>query len=136
MKSLLLIFISILSLSCSKEDITSSITDNKWKVKSVIVDNQKETAPVFTWAYVLEFDSDTTFLMNTSVNTGGGNIKIISEDLLEIKYCEFTEVGGHNDFDELLLAALSPFSSIMNYELKGNKLALTKYNKEVVLKKK
>ena len=135
MKSLLLIFISILSLSCSKEDITSSITDNKWKVKSVTIDNKKETAPIFISAYILEFTSDSTFSMNTSVNKGRGSMRILSDGLLEIKYSELTKVAGHNDFDEMLLDVLSPLSTAMNYELKGNKLILVGDKGTVVLKK-
>jgi len=125
MKTKLLFFmiVTITLLSCNKEKLTndSDITQSTWKLKCISVGNEKfkdelkkgdhkRPAP-----YVLAFESDSTFVLDTSMNNSAGMFSIPEKGKIEIKvYGSRTEVGGENDFDEKMLKY---FSTVTDYEL-------------------
>lgn len=120
---LFLLFAAITLLACNKEKLTNDtdITQSSWKLKCIAVGKEKykdelkkddyhRPAP-----YVLAFESDSTFVLDTSKNHARGFFSIPEKGKIEIKfYGSRTEVGGENDFDEKMLRY---FSTVTDYEL-------------------
>ncbi len=131
------ILICAILINCNKDKTdTIDITKHKWKIESITTNNTTYKTPDkvrLKHAYLLVFESDSSFSLNTSVNTGSGSYDLISYGSLEIKYySELTEVGGQNEFDYKLLDVMP---SVVSYQVIGNNLILKGEEGEIVLKK-
>ncbi len=120
----LTILLSVILIGCTKENVSEiDISLHSWKLNSVTKDNISLVPDMDDFAveaYLLEFNSDSTFHMSTSVNYAGGKYSI--ETLGKIKvhnYHPFTEICCETEFDDALLAA---FAQVSSYETTGNRL--------------
>ncbi|MEA3495046.1 MAG: META domain-containing protein [Bacteroidota bacterium] len=132
--SFILICTTLINCNKDKTD-TIDITKHKWKIESITTNDTiyktQGKVPV-KHAYLLVFDSDSSFSLNTSVNTGGGIYDLISNGLLKITCYGGTKVGGENEFDDKLREVLP---LVVSYQVIGNNLILKGEEGEIVLKK-
>lgn len=136
---LLIFFPAILCNGCKKEDLTDTIdiTQFSWKLKKISVDGNKikvkEDDYFNNEAYILVFENDSIFRLNTSVNLAKGSYQITTKgDISIFNYQEYTEVGVQNDIDDKLLQVTSKITS---YKVLENILLLKGDNCEIELKK-
>ena len=131
-----LIFSIGISVGCSKKEeiptplppIEKTLTELKWKVKSVTIDGNKELTPTTNIsnsnAYILEFQNDSIFNLNLSLNKAIGRYKIIGEQQITIfGYNGFTQVCCNNNFDEDWL--IPTFEVVTTYKREGINLTFT-----------
>jgi hypothetical protein len=136
---LLIFFPAILSNGCKKEDITDTIdiTQFSWKLKKISVDGNKikvkEDDYFNNEAYILVFENDSIFRLNSSVNLAKGSYQITTKGYINVlNYQEITKVGGQNEIDDKLLQVTSKITS---YKVLENILLLKGDNCEIELKK-
>ncbi len=140
--ALLLVIIPMITISCKKDVTdTTDITVWEWKVKSVTTNGKtfkpKNKDYLRNDAYVLMFENDTTFKLNTSVNMARGNNLIIEKGKVSIStYEEFTEVAtADNEEIKLNKNLLTVFNEVTTYKVLGNILIFKGTKGEVKLKK-
>jgi len=144
MKKILLsivLLVLILSYGCAKKDLTDSIdiTQKSWVLNKIIVDGEKFKANDFDCfnneAYILYFENDSVFELNTSINVAGGVFYIQNRGTIEISdYHEYTEAGGHhNEIDENLL---NKMLTVNSYKVIGEDLYLEGDDIEIVFSEK
>ncbi len=136
---LLILFPAILCNGCKKGDLTDTIdiTQFSWKLKKISVDGEKYKVKEDNYfngkAYVVIFENDSVFQLNTSVNLAKGSYQITTKgDISIFNYQEYTEVGGQNEIDAKLLQVTSKITS---YKVLENILLLKGDNCEIELKK-
>lgn len=137
-----IIFAIIASCSCRKDTIDEiDITKWTWKLKSVTTNNETFKPQKNEYfrdnAYILDFENDSTFLLNTSVNYAGGIYKIVNKGVINIfSFNEFTKVGTvDNSEKELNNNLLAVFREVTTYEVLGNILTFKGSKGEVEFKK-
>lgn len=127
--------------SCDKEsEFDLDILDEEWILVSVENDGsviEKENKDYFRDnAYVLFFDSDTTFSLNTGVNYAGGKYRISELQKMTISsYHEFTEVATTDEHEQQLtdkLILILP--EVYGYEILNEKLTLNANNGKIIFK--
>lgn len=138
------LLIGLISLSSCKKDTTSDtdITAFSWKLISVSSnagafepenrDYHREDA------FILSFENDSMFTLNTSVNHAGGKYFIPEKGEINVViYHEFTEVYP-TDADEISLNEnlITVFGEVSSYTIKGRTLTFKGAKGEVVFKKK
>ena len=143
MKVLLFIFSYILFFhGC--EDSTSvepDITRWKWELQSVTSDNKtlcpQKSDYMLDNAYLLEFESDSTFWLNTSVNGAGCYYTIIKYGVISISnYHEFTAVAASDPYEtELNDSLISVFNKVTTYKVISDTLHFKGKDCEVTFKK-
>ena len=132
---LLILFPTIFCSGCKKEDLTdtTNITEFSWKLKSIKIKGNKSKVKEDTYfndkAYILVFENDSIFKLNTSVNLAIGNFEIINIGIINISnYQESTEVGGKNEIDDKLLQnipLITSYQVLSNYLFfKGNDIKI------------
>ena len=136
---LLILFPAILCNGCKKEDLTDTIdiTQFSWIMQSITIEENKFKVKEDNYfnneAYVLIFENDSTFQLNTSVNLSKGSFQISSKGNINIlNYHEITEVGGQNEIDNKLLQNIS---SITSYQVLNDILIMKGINCEIEFKK-
>ena len=136
----LVFFPAILCSSCEKEDLTDSIdiTQFSWMINSITITDIKHKVKKDNYhnseAYILVFESDSIFKLNTSVNLAKGKFQIYSKGNINVFYYhEITEVGGQTEIDNKLLKYVP---SVSSYQVFNNILLLKGKNCEIELKKK
>lgn len=113
--------------SCEKDngnmvDYTDSIniTEYSWKLSYLKINGVKDIPKT---GYTLEFNSDSIFIMNFSVNMAGGYYQIKKKGEIEFfNYHAFTEKCCDSEFDQKLENSLVETNS---YKVLGNDLVLT-----------
>lgn len=136
---LLILFPAILCNGCKKEDLTDTIdiTQFSWKLKKISVDGKKYKVKEDNYfngkAYVVIFENDSVYQLNTSVNLAKGSYQITTKGYINVlNYQEITKVGGQNEIDAKLLQVTSKITS---YKVLENILLLKGDNCEIELKK-
>ena len=136
---LLILYFTALCSGCKKEDLTDAIdiTQFSWLVKNISIEENKIKVKKDDYfnnkAYVLIFENDSIFQLNTSVNLAKGSFKISSKGHINIfNYQEITEVGSQNEIDDKLLKNIP---SVSSYQVLNDDLILKGYNCEIELKK-
>ena len=136
---LYIIFPLITGMSSCQKDKTLdiNITEFEWELNSITDDGNKVKRPSGDFhrddAYILRF-SDSTFVLNTTVNSAGGHYKIITKGEINIlSYGVMTMVCCETDFDEKMI---SVFKGMTSYTVKGKTLTFKGDNSEVEFKKK
>ncbi|MBL4651971.1 MAG: META domain-containing protein [Flavobacteriales bacterium] len=129
------LFLCITTVSCQKDKTdTFDITQSKWKLKYISINNTKITPLERRWhMYVLEFTNDSFLQLNLSVNSGGGKYQISSLGNITIALDAYTELCCDNDFDLQLIGVAK---QITTYKVLGNKLIFKGSDTEIVFKKK
>ncbi len=136
---LLVLVFAILCNACNKEDLTDTvdITQFSWMMKSITIEKKikvKDDDFFNNEAYVLIFENDSVFQLNTSVNLAKGRFQISSKGIINIfNYHENTELGGQNKIDNKLLQNISKITS---YQVLNDILILKGSNCEIKFKKK
>jgi hypothetical protein len=140
--ALLLVIIPMITISCKKDlTDTTDITAWEWKVKSVTTNGKtfkpKKKDYLRNDAYILVFENDMTFKLNTSVNMAGGNYLIVEKGKVSIStYEEYTEVVTTDNKEvELNKNLLTVFNEVTTYEVLGDILIFKGTKGEVKLKK-
>lgn len=123
--------IGIVIISCEKDDTDSiDITHYDWKLNYLIVNGSKENP---SQNYILEFQNDSLFMMDFSINTAGGYYRIVKKGVIEFhNYHAFTEICCDNDFDELLSSTLLKTNE---FEVIGDDLTFTGTDEIVAFEK-
>ncbi len=136
---LLILFPAILCHGCKKEDLTDTIdiTQFSWIMKSITIEKNmikvKEDDYFNNEAYILIFENDSIFQLNTSVNLAKGTFQISSNGNVDIfNYQEMTEVGGKNEIDNKLLQNIP---TITSYQVLNDILIMKGINCEIEFKK-
>jgi hypothetical protein len=133
-----------LNTACKKEEEKTNdidITKWKWELRSVISGNKNLSPQKKDYmrhdAYLLEFISDSTFQMSTSVNFALGSYHIIKHGVISISnYHELTEVGTSDDYErELNDSLVSVFNKITSYEWVNNKLTFKAEDCKIIFDK-
>lgn len=141
---LVLVVISIVISSCRK-DMTdeTDITKFKWELTSIVTKTEtlKPKSDLEEYhsanAFILEFSNDSSFRLNTNVNTAGGKYTIIEKGKIDINsYGEFTEVGATGKDKELNDNLLYVFREVTTYKLFGDNLTFKGIKGEAKFKKK
>lgn len=127
------------SLSCESENSSSDITAYDWKLISIksgdetIIISQKSY--VKEGAYILKFLNDSTFFLNTSVNSAMGNYNILGDEIKVPKYQELTEVATNDpeqiQINDLLLQHLG---NVTKYSINQEELIFYSNNVEFIFK--
>jgi hypothetical protein len=127
--------------SCNTEsELDLDIISEKWNLISIENNGsviEKENKDYFRDnAYVLIFDTDSTFSLNTSANYAGG--KYIISDLSKISifsYHEFTEVATLDENEQLLTDKLiQEIPKVYEYKIQNEKLTLITDNGNITFK--
>lgn len=131
--TILTILITAIIIGCTKENVSETeIALHSWKLNSVTNNNISLMPDMDNFAvdaYLLEFNSDSTFHMSTSVNYAGGKYSIETIGKIEVhNYHTFTEICCETEFDDVLLAA---FVQVSSYETIGNRLIFNGINIEI-----
>lgn len=145
MTVILLTLLSLLmSMSSCKKDKTFDIdiTRFEWVLQEVDIGNEAfkyEKKKYFREnAFVLKFDTDTTFTLNTSVNYAGGKYKIETKgQVLIVSYSENTQVGAVDTKElELNQNLINTFKEVTEYKVIGKTLMFKSTAGQVEFKKK
>lgn len=138
MSLLLFAFFSLMTgMSSCQKDKTSDldITKSQWELMSITQDakEHKKLEEEFQNpdAYVIRFESDSTFLLNFSINNGNGSYRIFTNGDITIDSYDNITRAAVSDFDEKLL---SVFRTVSSYTVKGKTLTFTGVNSEVKFK--
>ena len=122
----LVLFTSML-WSCEKDEIRVDITSNNWKVLKI--KNPEDSIYTETSnSYILDFNSDTTFILNLDINTCFNQYEIIKSGNIEIKSMSCTEACCDSEFANDLMLLLP---NMTNFNTEGNEL-LFRGNGEVI----
>ena len=119
-----------------------NITKRAWKLRSVTSGNKtlcpQKSDYIQDNAYLLEFNSDSTFWLPTSVNMAGGDYEIIENGIISIlDYHEVTEVATNDSYERKLNSNLiSVFNKVTNYEVISDTLHFKGKDCEVIFNKK
>lgn len=143
-KSLIQFFVSLLIMisitNCNKTDDTD-ITEYSWKLKSINAEGETfrptKRAHLFQQAYLLQFDSDTAFTFNTSVNHAMGKY-IISQkgEVSIINYREISRAGAADPNEQIFNKRLAEvFNEATTYTVKGRALTFKGSKGEVIFKR-
>lgn len=120
-KTLFAICILLTQLSCSNDDdgtpppvsLPPSFNTElrgSWRLEA-LNHEQKEYAPDFD--YILEFDSDTSFIMQLMVNQSMGYIWLNANSSIDsINYFQIENSGGGSDMDKLILKVFPEMTSV------------------------
>lgn len=145
MTVILLTFFPLLTgMSSCKKDKTLDldITKFEWVLQEVNTGNETfmpEKKEYFTEnAFVLKFETDTSFSLNTSINYAGGKYKIETKgEILIAAYGESTSVGAVNTKEqELNQNLIDVFKEVTEYKVVGKILVFKGAKGEVEFKKK
>ncbi len=139
-KSRLAIFLfSIVIFTACKKELTDSmdITQSEWTMDCIVFGKHKTKVKCKdchnSHAYILKFENDTLFRLNTSVNFALGIYDIESPGDFKVSYYgEVTEVGGGNDMDKKILENLP---SAKSYSVYKNSLIIQTDNCEMTFRK-
>ena len=131
--TILTILLTAILIGCTKENVSETdIALHRWKLNSVTKDNISLVPDMDNFvedAYLLEFNSDSTFHMSTSVNSAGGKYSIETIGKIKVhNYHAFTEICCETEFDDVLLAA---FVQVSSYETTGNLLIFKEIDLEI-----
>lgn len=134
---LLCVLLFIAVSSCKDTTLETDITQFEWQLK-FIKKNGTTYKPGSYEAerreYLLWFYTDSTFMLNTSVNEAGGKFTIPQRGSINVSfYQSLTQVCCEKNFDEILLAV---FPQVTSYSVKGNALTFKGGGNEVEFKKK
>jgi len=143
---LFIIILPLMALNYQKEEDGTNenakdITNWKWELKSVTSGNKILTPQEKEYfadnAYILEFTSDSTFWLNTSINLAGGSYIIVKEGVISISnYHEFTAVGTTDDYErELNDSLINIFNKVTTYQVLDNTLTFKDKTGEVAFDK-
>ena len=140
---LFILFPLMTGMSSCKKDKTLDIDITKfsWTLKEVrTIDKtlKPEKKEYFREeAFILKFDTDTTFILNTSVNFAGGKYLITQKGKITIVvYGESTQVGAVDiNEKELNENLLTVFSYVDEYKVAGKTLTFKGEKGEVEFKR-
>ena len=147
MKKLITLTLFLMSLitgmsSCKKDQtLDLDITKFTWKLKEVRTSGNTFKAEEKEYfretAFVLIFNTDSIFSLNTSVNFAGGKYEIATKGEIKIySYRESTKVGTLDTKDlELNTNLLIVFKGVTEYEVIGETLIFKGDKGEVEFKK-
>lgn len=136
---LLTLFPLLTGMSSCKKDKTLEldITKSQWELILITQNGVEHKKPKEEFqnpdAYILSFESDSTFWLNFSVNTGYGKYGISSNGNIVIDSYDNITRAAMSDFDKKLL---SEFRIMTSYTVKGKTLTFKGNNSEVEFKKK
>lgn len=137
--TLALLSICFVFFSGCKKELTDSmdITQSEWTMDCIAFGKDKTKVKCKDCksdnAYILKFENDTMFRLNTSVNGALGRYEIESPgDFRVTHYGEATSVGGGNDMDEKILKNLPLAKS---YSVYKNSLVIKTDNCEMTFNK-
>jgi len=136
-----LILSGLVFQACDKEsELDLDLGSEQWDLISM-EDNEeiivKENKDYFRDnAYVLTFDSDSTFTLNTSVNYAGGKYIITDYSKMMIfSYHEFTEVATTDENEQKLTnKLLQELPKVYEYKIQKDKLTLITDNGNILFK--
>lgn len=116
-------------ISCNEKAADqTNITFWKWQLEAVITEDEiikPGNKEYFREdAFILYFENDSVFSLNTSVNFAGGRYTLGNNGGIIIhSFHEFTEVGTANDNERYLNKQLmKAFGKVTSYQLKRNSL--------------
>ena len=132
---LLILIFSFMAFSCDKteknEEQILIITGYKWRLNMIESDGKQLTVTKDEYfredAYILTFDNDSIFTLNTSVNSAKGKFSIDLETkrITVSNYHELTEIAtsdiNEQNLNDLLINSLN---NINSFEQIGGYLAL------------
>lgn len=132
---LLIIIFPFMAFSCDKEgkneELILIITDYQWKLIMIESDGKQLTVTKDEYfredAYMLKFDNDSIFTLNTSVNSAKGKflVDLESKSILISNYHEITEVAASNineqNLNDLLINSMN---HVISFEQMNNYLTL------------
>ncbi len=126
---LMVIILPLMAFSCEEEKTNDiDITKWKWELRSVTSGNKNLSPQKNDYlrddAYLLEFTSDSTFQLSTSVNFAMGSYHIIKNGDISISnYHEITEIATTDDYErELNDSLINVFNKVTSYEVINNTL--------------
>lgn len=130
---LIIIPVIFLTVNCSHElPVNFSVTDYHWQLLKVETGTGEELKPedkdyLRDDAYVLVFESDSTFRLNTSVNVARGKCIVMEEDdkIEIVTYQEITEIATA-DLEDMKLnnGLIKVIRQVEEYEKDGDHLVL------------
>lgn len=135
---LFIIFPLITGMSSCQKDKTLDIdvTKFEWELISITQNDVEHKKPKEEFqnpdAYILRFESDSTFWLNFSINTGYGKYRISTNGNIVIDTFDNITRAAMSDFDKKLL---SEFRIVTSYTVKGKTLTFKGNNSEVEFKK-
>jgi hypothetical protein len=124
-----------MAFSCDEagknEELILIITDYQWKLIMIESDEKQLTVTKDEYfredAYMLKFDNDSIFTLNTSVNSAKGIflVDLESKSILISNYHEITEVAASNineqNLNDLLINSMN---HVISFEQMNNYLTL------------
>jgi hypothetical protein len=123
--------------NCKKMTDSIDITKSDWTLDCIEVGRDKQKVRCKDCkndlAYILTFENDTLFRMNTSVNHARGRYTIPESGILDVSgYGEISEACCTNALDDLILEKMNTVSSYVAY---NNKIVLHGDNCEMTFLK-
>jgi hypothetical protein len=136
---LLMLFPLLTGMASCQKDKTHEldITKFQWELKLITQNDVEHKKPNEAFqnpdAYILRFESDSTFRLNFSINTGYGNYLISTNGNIAIDSYDNITRAAMSDFDDKLLYV---FRIMTSYTVKGKALTFKGNNSGVEFKKK
>jgi hypothetical protein len=124
--SLLILFVLMSGTSCRKITDSIDITQSDWTLDCIAVGRDKKKVRCKdckrSLAYILRFDDEEMFHLDTSVNSAMGHYSLPENGTFIItSYGEITAVGGGNEMDQLILEKMK---TVTSYDAYSNKIVL------------
>ena len=126
MKNLFVLAAFSAVVGCTNRACDVDITNYEWELKYVETGGEKCNNTKGKSAYVLQFNLDTVFGMNTPSNLAGGFYEIEEcGDIIVHTYHNLTEAGEFPEDVPLNTALYETFGAVTEYTLQGKKLTFS-----------